>query len=290
MAAIAHVEDIPDDEHPAVLLVRAHELTNEADDVVRAAQAKADELIAEAREEAKRLVGEAAKLRSKADRLADGAHLAPKRRFEPADPMLSAAGLKVEEYGGRWDVDRLARDLQIRDRQRVVKIVHGLEELDVVERDEEDGFWRTLDPEEPRVRDALRELGVCSRQELAAHLKTSVAALEHFIEIGAEKGWAHLMGDGDLMYQKPGPERVITRRPSRRPPEKDPPSYTEAPARGEAVRVVHHGKRGGAMSNPGQRHRIKQRDKRREAMEEAKTKRAEEQKAKAARDGGRRRK
>jgi vacuolar-type H+-ATPase subunit H len=288
MASHARVEDIPDDEHPAVLMVRSHELANEAEDLVKQAEAEAGRIVEQAKDAARALRAQSAALRAKANRLADGAHLAPKKKPEAMDPMLSAAGLATEAFTGRWTVEQLAKHLQIRDAKRAVKIVLALEKLELVERDGDD--WRTVDPEEPRVRDALQKLGVCTVQELADELGNSVEGLGRYIERGAEVGWCHVMEDGYLMYQKPGPERVITRHPSRRPPEKDPPAGLDAPKRGEAVRVVHHGKRGGAMSNPGQRHRIKQRDARREAMEQAKAERAEEQRIKAARGGGRRRK
>lgn len=263
MAANQTLDDIPEDEHPALLLARAHELATEAEQL--AAQAKERRM-------------EAARLRAKAERLRDGAHLAPKRtKPEPIDPLTAAAGLAVEELRGTWQLEELAGELELRDMKRVAKIVSALQTMDVVVRVE--GGWRTVDPEEARVRDGLRELGTCSRDQLAEHLGVPPAALTYYMELGQERGWLDVAHDGHLMYLKPGPERIVTRRPHRRPPEQDPPAYLDAVKRGEPVRVVHHGKRGGAMSNPGQRHLLKLRDQRREAMENAKAARAEKQRA-----------
>src|SRR4051794_6969215 len=105
MASHARVEDIPEDEHPAVLMVRSHELAAEAEEIVKQAEAEADRLVGQAKDAARALRAQSAALRAKANRLADGAHLAPKKKQEPTDPMLSAAGLATEAFTGRWTVE-----------------------------------------------------------------------------------------------------------------------------------------------------------------------------------------
>lgn len=261
MAANPIIDDIPEDEHPALLLVRAHELAQEAEKLVEKAKAKRME---------------AAKLRAKAERLRDGAHLAPapRPRAEPTDPLLGAAGIAIEDLGGTWQPEQLGELLGLRDRRRVEKIVSVLESMELVLH-VEDG-WRTIDPDEARVRDAMRKLGTGSPEQLAEAVGLPVSKIGGYVELGQERGWLDVSFDGHLMFLRPGPERIITRHPHRRPPEKEPPAYLDAAYRGEPVRVVHHGKRGGAMSNPGQRHRIKLRDKAREKQETARAERAEQ--------------
>lgn len=260
MAANPIIDDIPEDQHPALLLARAHELVREADELVEQSKAKRSE---------------AAKLRARAERLADGAHLVISRpKAEPTDPLLGAAGIAIEELDGTWKPEQLAERLELRDTRRVAKMITALVKMELVVR-VEDG-WRTVDPDEARVRDALRELGTCSPEQLADRVELPHTKIAAYVELGQARGWCDVAHDGHLMYLRPGPERVITRHPSRRPPELDPPAYLDAAYRGEPVRVVHHGRRGAAMSNPGERHRMKLRDKAREKQEEARRERAEQ--------------
>lgn len=264
MSAHAEVIDF-DEQHPAVLLVRAHDLEREADELWK---------------KVKTMRGEAAALRARADRYRDGlVEARPKReKRERPDSLLAAAGVAAEGLTGTYTAEEFAEALGIRDKARAAKLLCALERSDLIARVGEEG-WRTQDPEEARVRDAARELGTFSEQQLAEHLEMTAAQLAPYVELGVSRGWISVGQDGHMMYLRPGPERLITRYPKRRPPEKEPPAGLDAPARGEPIRVVHHGKRGGAMSNPGVRHRIKQRDQRREAMENAKRERAEKQSA-----------
>lgn len=263
MAANAKIADIPEDEHPALLLMRAHEIEREADELLAQSKAKR---------------AESAMMRAKAERLRDGEHLAPKRNTRDVDPLLSAAGLAVEELV-TFTSQKLGMKLQLRDRSRLAKLISALERMNHVVclgRHQGEYHYRAIDPEDARVRDAIRELGTCSRAELAERLEVTEARVGPYVEEWERRGFISVAHDGHLMYLKPDPERAITRYPTRRPPENEPPAGLEAPRRGEPVRAVNHGKRGAQMSGPG-RHRVKLRDQRRERMEEAKRERAEQQ-------------
>lgn len=265
MTAHAEVIELNENEHPALLLARAHELLNEADELY---------------ERVKELRMESARLRSRADRYRDGTPMEVRPKREKPDRLLAAAALAVEDLPRVFSTRDLGEALQVRDMARATKLLHALAKMDLVMPVGED--WRAQDPEEARVRDALRELGTCSREQLAGHLERPVEALATYLDDGERRNWVHVMEDGHLMYLKPGPERVITRHPKQRPPEKEPPAGLDAPKRGEPVLVVDHGKRGQQGSVPGQRHRLKLKDARRSAMEQAREKRASEQRAKAA--------
>lgn len=267
-ALLDDIPDIPDDQHPAVLLAHAHELAQEA---------------AELAEQAKAKRAESALLRARAERFRDGEHLRPARpKAEPPDPLLAAAGVAVEDLAGVWKSADLAALLEIRE-TRASKIVLALEAMEVVARSG-DG-WRTSDPEEARVRDALRELGTCTREQLAERLELSPQALTYYIDLWAERGYCNIAHDDHLMYLRPSPSPGPAERPRRLPPERDRPAYTDAPARGLPVRLEDHAKRGKAGSRPGERQRLKMRDKRREDMEKARAARSERSRAKAAQSG-----
>lgn len=265
MSALRDIPPIPEDEHPAMLLARAHELTREADELAEQARAKR---------------AEAGRLQGKAERLKDGAHLAPvKKKIEPPDPLLAAAALATEDLEGYWQLEALGELLDVRSPKRLTHIVNGLIEMNLVVKVEDK--YRTVDPEESRVRDELRVMGTGSQVELAHRLDMPRATLDYYLELGASRGWASIGADGHLMYLRPGPERIITTRPRRRPPENDPPAFVDAPRRGEAIRVVNHGERGRKMMQPKAKHQIKQRDERRKRMETAKAERATAAAAKA---------
>lgn len=267
----AAVSQIPDDQHPALLLARAHELEQEARELAEQAQAKRQE---------------AARCKAKAERLRDGEHLRPvRRRAEKPDPLQSAAALASEDLEGYWTVEDLMAALELRDRRRGVKLVAGLIAMGLVVKVED--RYRTVDPDESRVRDTLRRLGTCSRRELGDELEMPAVTLDYYVELGVARGWCSLdEADDHLMYVRPGPERIITQYPKRRPPEQEPPAGLDAPRRGEPIRLEDHAKRGKAGSLPGQRHRLRLRDQRREAMEEARRARSERDKAKSAANRG----
>lgn len=274
MSAAMEVPEIPDDQHPAMLLARAHEITREADKLAEQVKAKR---------------AEASLLQARAERLKDGMHLAPvKKKAEPPDPLLSAAALATEDLPGYWTIEDLMALLEIRNRQRGVRIVMGLTEMNLIVKVED--RYRTVDPDEGRVRDELKTMGTGSQVELAERLEMPRVTLDYYLELGVARGWCSMGADGHLMYLKPGPERIITKYPVRRPPEKEPPAGLLAPKRGEPVRLEDHAKRGKAGSLPGQRHRLKMRDKRREEMDAARASRSERDKAKSAanRNGGKR--
>src|SRR3954464_4449141 len=161
MAAQSTVTDIPDDQHPAVLLARAHELVNEADELDR----QVEELRAKARE----LRVQSGVMRARAARLRDGEHLAPpKRKAEPPDPLMAAAGLAVEDFMGVFTTREFMDVLQLRSEDRALKLLRSLRDMDLITEVGED--WRTWEVGEARVRDTLRDLGTCSQAELAEAL------------------------------------------------------------------------------------------------------------------------
>lgn len=268
MSTLALPAEIPDDDHPGVLLARAHELYNEAEELAAQAQAKRVE---------------ASKMRARAERLRDGEHLRPVRmKPSPPDPLTAAAGLAIDDLGGAVAPAELAELLEITE-QRAVKILCGLVELGSVTR-LGDGRYRAYDEEEPKVRDALRELGTCTREELAAHMDVPVAYLTHYLEKGRESGWCSVSHDDHLMYLRVEPGTGPREHETKRPPEKDPPAYGDAPHRGTPVRIVNHGDRG-TRAGQANRHQIKQRDKRHARMVEARSERSQRGKAKAAAEG-----
>lgn len=253
------------------ILARANELEREA-----------DELHARAKE----LRGESARLRAAAERREE--EESRPRRAEPPDPMMAAAALAIEDLPGRWTCVELGVLLQIRSAKRMAKIVaelvrRGLAAEITKFRPEDTQHYRSVDPEEGRVRDAGQYLGTFSLEELAYELETPVEALTFYIEKLLERGTFVYDDDGvRLSFERPGAERIITRYPKHRRPEDDRPAYSEAVARGMPIRIVDHGKRGRLGSTPGQRHRLKMKDQRYEDQQRARDERAAAQKAKAA--------
>ena len=266
MSALRDIGDIPDDQHPAVLLARAHELVREADELVEQAKAKR---------------AESAVLRARAERFRDGEHLRPvRRKATPPDRLMAAAGLAMEDLGGVVTAGELAEVLEIRE-DRAGRILCALVDLGTVARVA--GGYRAVDEEEGRVRDMLRELGTCTREELAGALEVPVAYLTHYVETGARVGWCHVSADDHLMYLRPDPSQGPREHETKRPPEKDPPAYSDVPRRGEAIRIVNHGDRG-TRAGQANRHRIKQRDARHKKIQDARAERSQKGKAQAAVD------
>jgi hypothetical protein len=231
---------------------------------------------------------EAAIMRARAERMRARLAEAPvkpaKPRFDLADPLMASAALAAEDLGITWQPAELGLKLGLRDEGRVMRLVLGLEHLGKVARQGERGYWRTIDPDEAVVRDGVVELGTFTRDQLAEHLGWPAVRLTHYLEEFRAAKWIteDEEEEGTFTYVKPtGP---VLPRERRRPPEKAPPAYTEAPARGEAVYAPNHGERGRRMSQPGQKHKMKLRDQRRETMAQARKEAAEARRAKAQKD------
>jgi hypothetical protein len=140
-----------------------------------------------------------------------------------------------------------------------------------------------------RMRDAMRTYASgFTLNELATELEVDVKVarrlLKPYVESEKVKDTGARMGRGQVIYEyvgsQPVPEKV--EKIKHRPPEKDPPAFVEARATGTAVRVAAMEKltrRG--RSTPGTSHKHRMRDRQYERMQEAKEKRAEEQRFKA---------
>lgn len=236
---------------------------------------------------------EAAALRARAERKRQEEHEAAEKAakrgkkkvalpYDPNDSLIAAATLATEDLGVGFTAGDLAEKLHI-GRDRAVKLLLALKAKEFVTQMEADGQWRSIDPNETLVRDAAQQLGRFTDEQLGEQVGMSVAELAYYLDWLREKGM--IVGAGPMYeYTKPGPERVITRHPTRRPPEKDPPAGTEAPSRGAPVYAPNHGDRGRKMSQPGQKHKMKLKDQRRATMEQAREESAARQKAKAQKD------
>lgn len=263
----------------------------EAADAPRAPEDPADELrrqavlldheAAQLVERAKEVRAEAAKLRARADRMDDpskGARIVRRSRDAArSDGLLAAAAVAVEDLPRGFTATDLAVALEIADKARATRLLLALSEMGKIMRADDDG-WCVLDPDEVRVRDYITSAG-------AFTFADAMEALGDFGELYLStylsdfKRRGLLVGDGgSYEYVEPGVDR--SPRPRRRPPEQDPPAYTEAPRRGEPVYAPNHGERGKKMAGAG-KHRQKLRDQRREAMNEARRERAESQSRKA---------
>lgn len=250
---------------------------------------RADELEAEA--ERHRIVyvdmrKEAAVLRGRAERIrkriAEGAK-PPPPRFDLTDPLMASAGLAAEDLGVSWQPAELGMKLGLRDEGRIMRLILGLEHMGHITRQGERGYWRTMDPDETSVRDGIVELGSFTREQLAEQLGWPVSRLSHYIEQARAAKWITEDEEtGTFTYIKP--EGPVLPHPTRRPPEKDPPAYLDAPHRGEAVYVTNHGERGRKMNQPGQGLRQRLRDKRREEIEVAREEAAAARRAKSQKD------
>lgn len=197
---------------------------------------------------------EAAKLRARADRLADPSRGVdvprPKSALDVAreDGLLAAAGLAVEDLAYGFDVADLAGALDI-DTKRASVLLGALEELGKVRR-HGDG-WANDDPDEPRVRDFIVSAVEFTADDMAMILEMPPLDVSYYLERAKARG---LVSNGGKLYTyMPPPNDAPRTRPRRRPPELDPPAGTDAPKRGEPVRIVDHGK----AAQPGQAHKMK---------------------------------
>lgn len=238
------------------------------------------------------LFGEAAKCRARAERARqreqeEAALRKPGRKpkpkaalpYDPNDSLIAAAAVATEDLAPGFNAGDLA-DLLAIGRSRAQKLLLALEAKKLVARLHDATKWRSIDPNETRVRDGARELGRFTVKELGEHLGMTVLELAFYIEWMQSEGM--IVGGGPMFeFRKLDPELVITQLNDGRYrlPEKEPPAGTEILSpRGEPVRIVDHGKRANTMN----RHREKQRDKRHEEMQTARSARSERDKAKSA--------
>jgi hypothetical protein len=228
---------------------------------------------------------EAAKLRARADRLTDPALgvdvRKPKSALEAAREtgLLAAAGLAAEDLAYGFDVADLAGALDITAAKATI-LLAALVELGKV-RQHGDG-WANNDPDETRVRDFIVSAVEFTADDMAMILEMPPLDVTYYLERAKTRG---LVSNGGRVYTYVPPADDAPRsRPRRRPPELDPPAGSDAPKRGEPVRIVDHGK----AAQPGMAHKMKLRNKAWEREQAAKDERAEEQRRNAGRSRRRR--
>lgn len=240
------------------------------------------------------MFGEAAKCRARAERMrreeAEAAERRAKRGrkkptllYDPNDSLIAAAALATEDLAAGFDAGDLAAALHI-GRERAFKLLLAVEAKGFVARS--DDKWRSVDPDETRVRDKARELGTFTAEQLADAVEMTVTELSYYMDWLRDERM--VVGAGPMYeYRKPGPELTITKVNDGRYtlPEKKPPAGTEILSpRGAPIYTQNHAARGRAGQNPQQRHKMHQRDERRKKMEKAREEAAEKQRAKAQRD------
>lgn len=207
--------------HPADLVAEAERLEEQAE----------QEMV-----HVRNLRAEAAKLRSRAERINKGQLVTVNtRRADRDDPLLAAAGLAVEDLRATWTTEDLAKMLAIRDHGRTARLVRSLRDLGVVEAASETGRWRSVDPQEARVRDGVIELDSFTRDELAEHLGVPPESLTWYLSQLRGKG---IISGGDrerMQYEPTGSERVQTRRFRRPAPEREAVAKHLTEGRGRVV-------------------------------------------------------
>lgn len=245
---------------------------------------------------ARSLFMECAKLRARAERMRREEQEAAEKRakkgrakknelpYDPQDPLIAAAVLAVEDLGAGFDAGDLAGKLRI-GRERALKLLLAVVAKGFCARQGE-GKWRSVDPNEPRVRDAARELGRFTVEQLGEAVHMEPTELTYYIDWMREENM--ISGAGPMYeYVKIGPELLVTKVNDGRYrlPEKQPPAGTEILSpRGQPLYTPNHGDRGRRMSQPGQKHKMKLRDQRREDMKKAREESAEKAKAKQTKD------
>lgn len=219
--------------------------------------------------------GEAATLRARADRMDDparGVKVVTARKRIRRDGLTAAAGVAVESLLPGFTPRDLAAALGIADVGRATRLLAALADYGKVIPLGEG--WMAVDPDEARVRDFAREREAFTLGDVIVDGELTEADATHYVHRLLERGVIEGSAGHYRYVHTPGDSSP---RPTRTPPERNPPAYTEAPKRGEAVRIVDHGKRATATS----RHREKLRDARHNAMQEAREQSAERQRAKA---------
>jgi hypothetical protein len=225
----------------------------------------------------------AAKLRAKAVRLENPElGVKVKRRVPKNDSLLAAAGLAVEDIRGNFDSAKLAELLGI-GTARARDILCELVAIGKIER--VGNGYRCEDADAAAVRDAVIELGDFTEESLAEHLGWPVAAVRWYVEDLCDRGILDFSEDetADLAYKPTGPETVITSRPRHTPPEKLPPAGTDIRSPRGITQMISmsDAQRRNALSQPGVRLRVKNRERARERMQTARDTRAQQQRAKA---------
>jgi DNA-binding transcriptional ArsR family regulator len=224
--------------------------------------------------------GEAAKARARADRLAGAVASVQVRRQPTAldrvrdDGLLAAAGLASEDMPAGFTARDLAAALGIADVARAGRLLAALVELEKVTRHGDDGYL-CVDEDERAVRDyvvATREFAI---GDAIVALGLTEEAMSFYLARLGERGLVE--GAGGFYRYVEAPNDAPRERPRRRPPELDPPAGTDAPKRGEPVRIVDHGQ--GAKA--GGKHKMNLKQKAWERQERAREERAEEQRRKA---------
>ena len=222
--------------------------------------------------------GEAAKLRAKAERIAD-AVAGVKVRTESAldrvrnDGLLAASGLASEDLPAGFVARDLAAALGIADVARASRLLAALEELGKVARFG-DG-WMPLDPDEILVRDYVVATREGSIGDMIMALDLPETTVAFYLDGLAARGVVEAAG-GFFRYRE-APNDAPRARPRRRPPELDPPAGSDAPKRGEPIFIEDHGQN----AKPGGKHRAKVKRKARERQEGAREQRAAEQRRRA---------
>jgi hypothetical protein len=244
---------------------RAAELGLEAEQLIVLAEAK--------RREAATLVARADRLRDPSQGVRPPkAPTALERARE--DGLLAAAALAVEDLHDGFEASDLAYMLDIpKETQRTATLLVALEALGKVRR-HGDG-WAHHDPEERRVRDFVVGAQEFTEDDMGFVLDMPALDVRYYLERFKARG---IVSNGGATYRYvPPPDDAPRSRPRRRPPELDPPAGTDAPKRGEPVRIVDHGQ--GAAA--GGKHRMKLKQQAWERQETAKQERAAEQRRKA---------
>lgn len=259
--------------HPADLLDQAYSLDAEADEL----QLRIKELTARSTE-----------LKLRARRIMEDAEK-PREKPAPPDPLLAAAGLAVGDLGATFLVGDLAAALAI-PTNRATTILIQLEELNqvaptwagpAVKVAPEDRKWRALDPFEADFRDAACDLGSFSPDELAGALDVPVERLSWYLAEYVGRGILS-GGPGEYGYVPPDAPKGRFSRPKHRPPEKEPPAGTESRAGGKPVMMpLGQAARRQKLSQPGVRLQVKNKERNRKRMEDAREQRAEQQRARA---------
>lgn len=224
----------------------------------------------------------AAALRGKADNLMDplGYVEVTKTALDRAqnDPLFPRAAVLVESLTGEYEASEVGVGLTIVDPNRVALLMRGLEELGKV-RTTGAGLWRTVIIGEPEIRDYVIEHKVGTVEECAAAAAIPVSRAQAILDRFYTSGVIAWDTSGRWQYLEPTGKTGA--RDRRRPPENDPPAFTDARATGMPVRIVLHGKRAKQASIPGQGHKLRMRDLAYQRQQAARDERSEDQRKKA---------
>lgn len=244
--------------------------------------AAADRLDAQSiqlREAADKARFDAAKTRARAAREAGGTSVKA-RRYQATsqvmtDPLLPVAGVAVETMRGEFSTQDMAVRLRIADTNRVHLLLGALVEMGKINTAGHSRY-RVPNSGPDRLRDYICEAKICTVEEAASACELPEEEVDRIAGLFLSQGMVEWDPQGRITYVEPGTDSSARAR--RRPPEKDPPCFSDAVARGLPVRIVDHGKASKATT----RHQMNQRQKRWERQEQAKEARAEGQRRKAA--------